>query len=235
MTVAGGELDVQLQLELLERVGAAAGMGLLIGLERDLRSHPAGIRTHALVSLGACLFSLGGAYGFVGIGPAHDPTRVAAQVASGIGFLGAGAILRQGRDISGLTTAATLWLSAAVGLACASNQILLAAGSTAIALVVVVFGRLSKGLVRGRVSRVVAVRYETGFGTLAPVLAILNEVGHVRDVHVQDSKAVGGKVHRELVMEVHGLSAKELSVCMEKMLALPEVFSVNSTSDDRAE
>lgn len=122
---------------------------MLIGLERDLRSHPAGIRTHALVSLGACLFALGGAYGFAGVGPAHDPTRVAAQVASGIGFLGAGAILRQGRDISGLTTAATLWLSAAVGLSCASNQMLLAAGSTAIALVIVVLGRLSKGAIRG--------------------------------------------------------------------------------------
>ena len=210
-------------------------MGMLIGLERDLRSHPAGIRTHALVSLGACLFALGGAYGFAGVGPAHDPTRVAAQVASGIGFLGAGAILRQGRDISGLTTAATLWLSAAVGLSCASNQMLLAAGSTAIALVIVVLGRLSKGAIRGRVSRVVTVRYQTGFGTLAPVLGILNELGHVRHVAVEDSRTADNRVQRELVLEVQGLGSKELAQSIERLLTLPEVISVNSTSHDTTE
>jgi putative Mg2+ transporter-C (MgtC) family protein len=93
------------------RIAAGAGFGALIGLERQWRSKMAGLRTNALVSLGSTLFVLMGAYAF-GSG---DPTRVAAQVASGIGFLGAGVIIKQGASISGLNTAATLWASAAVG------------------------------------------------------------------------------------------------------------------------
>lgn len=223
-------MDVRLQFELLARVGEAAALGSLIGLERDLRSHPAGMRTHALVSLGACLFSLGGAYGFAGVGSSHDPARVAAQVASGIGFLGAGAILRRGRDVSGLTTAATLWLSAAVGLACASDQVILAAGATIIALGVVVLGRISKGIVRGRHRRIVVVRYRTGFGTLAPVLAILNSVGHVGHVGVEDVREDDGTTVREVRIEVEGTSAKELAESVDRILAIPEVSTVNATS-----
>src|SRR4051794_3279061 len=98
------------------RVGVATVLGALVGLEREARAHPAGFRTHALVALGACVFSLAGAYGFQG-GPPVDPTRVAAQVVSGIGFIGGGAILRQGGSVRGITTAATLWFAAAIGLA----------------------------------------------------------------------------------------------------------------------
>jgi putative Mg2+ transporter-C (MgtC) family protein len=228
-------LTVDLQVELLLRIGAAAGLGSIIGIERDLRSHPAGLRTHALVALGACLFSLGGAYGFVGVGAPHDPTRVAAQVASGIGFLGAGAILRQGRDISGLTTAATLWLSAAIGLACASDQMILAVGATLIALLVVVLGRLSKTSVRGRQRRVVVVRYRTGHGTLAPVLAILNDFGHVGHVAVDDAAQHDGTTFRQLSIEVERLRPKDLAHAIDRLLAIPEVTSVNTTTHDSNE
>ena len=93
------------------RIAAGAGFGAAIGLERQWRSKMAGLRTNALVSLGSTLFVLMGAYAF----GAGDPTRVAAQVASGIGFLGAGVIIKQGASISGLNTAATLWASAAIG------------------------------------------------------------------------------------------------------------------------
>src|SRR3954465_2370770 len=91
----------------------------LLGLEREVRGDPAGSRTHALVAVGAALFTIAGAYGFSDVprGPNIDPARVAAQVASGVGFLGAGAILRQGFGVRGLTTAATLWLAAAIGVA----------------------------------------------------------------------------------------------------------------------
>lgn len=98
-------------LDFAIRIAAGAGLGAAIGLERQWRSKMAGLRTNALVSLGSTLFVLMGAYAF-GSG---DPTRVAAQVASGIGFLGAGVIIKQGVSISGLNTAATLWASAAVG------------------------------------------------------------------------------------------------------------------------
>lgn len=87
------------------RILLSIGLGALIGLERQLRARSAGIRTNALVSLGSCLFTTVGVYTLAaGTG---DPTRVAAQVASGIGFLGAGVILKQGVSVSGLNTAAT--------------------------------------------------------------------------------------------------------------------------------
>jgi putative Mg2+ transporter-C (MgtC) family protein len=118
-------LDEALRLdtwELAVRILVAAALGGLIGFEREFADQPAGFRTHILVSLGAALFTLVGAYGaepFLGLEQTvrFDPTRVAAQVVTGIGFLGAGAILQQGVNVRGLTTAAALWVTAAVGTA----------------------------------------------------------------------------------------------------------------------
>lgn len=110
--------------EIIIRLAIAALLGALVGLEREFSDQPAGFRTHILVSLGAALFTLVGAYGlgdFSGEGEeiVRDPTRVAAQIVTGIGFLGAGAILRQGVNVRGLTTAAALWVTAAIGTAVA--------------------------------------------------------------------------------------------------------------------
>jgi putative Mg2+ transporter-C (MgtC) family protein len=107
----------------LLRLAVAAGLGGLIGFERELRDREAGFRTHILVCVGSALFTIVSAYGFRGFlnsGDAvirADPTRIAAQIVTGIGFLGAGAIIRQGLSVRGLTTAATLWVAAAIGLA----------------------------------------------------------------------------------------------------------------------
>ena len=109
--------------DLLARLGAAAGLGMAIGIERELRDREAGLRTHVLVSVGSALFTIVSAYGFhdflVNGGPIirADPTRIAAQIVTGIGFLGAGAIIREGLSVRGLTTAATLWGVAAIGMA----------------------------------------------------------------------------------------------------------------------
>jgi putative Mg2+ transporter-C (MgtC) family protein len=108
--------------ESLLRLALAAVLGGLIGVERELREREAGLRTHLLVALGSALFTIVGAYGFNdflqgGNIVRTDPTRIAAQIVTGIGFLGAGAIIRQGLSVRGLTTAATLWVVAAVGLA----------------------------------------------------------------------------------------------------------------------
>lgn len=100
-----------LAAELLTRVGLATVLGVVIGLERQWRSRLAGLQTMALVSTGSALFLILGAYSF----PGADPTRVAAQIVSGIGFLGAGVIMKQGLSVTGLNTAATLWATAAVG------------------------------------------------------------------------------------------------------------------------
>lgn len=106
---------------MLLRLSVAAGLGGAIGFERELRERQAGLRTHLVVALGAALFTLVSAYGFRDVleqgQVVADPTRIAAQIVSGIGFLGAGAIIRQGLSVRGLTTAATLWLVAAIGMA----------------------------------------------------------------------------------------------------------------------
>ena len=126
--------------EELWRVVVAAGLGGAVGLERELREREAGFRTHLLVSVGSCLFTLVSAYGFneflVGGGNVvrTDPTRIAAQIVTGIGFLGAGAIIRQGFSVRGLTTAATLWVVAAIGMASGAGYFSAAVITTALVL-----------------------------------------------------------------------------------------------------
>jgi putative Mg2+ transporter-C (MgtC) family protein len=125
----------------LLRISIAAGLGGAVGLERELREREAGLRTHLVVCVGSALFTLVSAYGFHdflvsgGSLVRTDPTRIAAQIVSGIGFLGAGAIIRQGLSVRGLTTAATLWLVAAIGMACGAGYYVPAIISTVVALV----------------------------------------------------------------------------------------------------
>ena len=143
-------------LDLSLRLLAAAGLGAALGLERELNAQPAGFRTHLLVSLGSALFTAAGA-----VVVDADPTRVAAQVVTGIGFLGAGAILRDGGSVKGLTTAASLWVTAAVGLACGLGSLLVGAITTAIALVALVgLKRLERGVFPQRRGRVVELRLD---------------------------------------------------------------------------
>ncbi|HKF75172.1 MAG TPA: MgtC/SapB family protein [Candidatus Dormibacteraeota bacterium] len=126
-------------------------LGAAIGVERTRRGHPAGFRTMAMVCTGACLFTLLGAEVF---SRNTDPTRIAAQVVTGIGFLGAGAILQGRAGIRGLTTAATIWVVAAIGMAAGFGVYVLAVGSAVIVLgalliMRVVRRRLAAGVVVG--------------------------------------------------------------------------------------
>lgn len=113
-------------------------LGAALGMERELQGRPAGLRTHTLVSLGAALVMLISMYGFEGT---NDPARLAAQVVSGIGFLGAGAILRDGGDIKGITTAATLWMAAIIGLAAGNGYFVGAIAATFASVVILVLLR----------------------------------------------------------------------------------------------
>ncbi len=121
---------------MLIRIGAAALIGMLIGLEREFRDKPAGLRTMILISVGACVFAIvSEVRGAINA----DPTRIAAQVVTGVGFLGAGAILRDAKAVYGLTTAATIWTLAAIGLACGYGEldIAFAAGVGALLMLLV--------------------------------------------------------------------------------------------------
>ena len=127
--------------EALLRLLLAAGLGGAIGLERELRDHEAGFRTHLLVSLGSCAFTLVSAYGWsdwtfsTAQGVVFDPTRIAAQIVTGIGFLGAGAIIVRGINVRGLTTAATLWVVAAIGMAAGTGYYAVGIGAAVLVLV----------------------------------------------------------------------------------------------------
>ena len=121
-------------LPFLENLGAALLMGMVIGLERQFRQHPTGMRTNALVCVGAALFvSLSRLMQDTGLAGV-DPTRIASYVVSGIGFLGGGVILREGLNVRGMSTAATLWCSAAVGALAGAGFPFHAAAGTVIVL-----------------------------------------------------------------------------------------------------
>ncbi len=127
--------------EVLFRVVLAGVLGGAIGVEREIREREAGLRTHLLVAVGAALFTLVSAYGWHDFhfstesGITYDPTRIAAQIVTGIGFLGAGAIIRQGLSVRGLTTAASLWVVAAIGIAAGAGYYTGAVITTIVVLV----------------------------------------------------------------------------------------------------
>jgi putative Mg2+ transporter-C (MgtC) family protein len=167
----------------LLRLAVAAGLGAAVGLERELREREAGLRTHLLVCMGSALFTIVSAYGFHeflvsgGSLVRTDPTRIAAQIVTGIGFLGAGAIIRQGLSVRGLTTAATLWLVAGIGMASGAGYYGPALIATVIALITL--GPLRTMSYRGlrrfrpRTARLL-VEIPAG-GSAAPVIDVIEQ------------------------------------------------------------
>src|SRR5919202_5820007 len=135
---------LSLQAELVGRLALAVVLGSVLGWERQLGRHPAWLRTHMLVSLGAAAYTVAGIYGVAGVfgsgfGSVQDPGRVAAQIITGIGFLGAGTIWRssgEGRVIRGLTTAASIWVAAAIGMLSGYGMYVLAAGTAILSFMV---------------------------------------------------------------------------------------------------
>jgi putative Mg2+ transporter-C (MgtC) family protein len=118
-------------IDLMLRLLLAAGLGAAIGIERETRQKPAGLRTNILIALGSALFTMLS----IDVGGAGStPDRIAAQIVTGVGFLGGGAILRSGRNIHGMTTAATIWVNAAVGMAVGAGQFAMAIAGTLITL-----------------------------------------------------------------------------------------------------
>jgi putative Mg2+ transporter-C (MgtC) family protein len=155
-------------------LGLALVLTSLIGLEREWRHKPAGLRTHTLVGVGAALFVLVSKYGFDdAAGSNVDSSRVAAQIVTGIGFIGGGLIFVHGDAVRGLTTAAIVWMTAAIGMACGAGLALVALVATAgHFLVVLVYPRLLAALPRSRhVSFDLRVVYEEGRGILSAILA----------------------------------------------------------------
>ncbi len=165
----------------LASLAVAFVLSSLIGFERELRQKGAGLRTHTLVGVGAALFTLAGRYGFGGEDVGIDPTRIAAQVVTGIGFIGAGVIFMRRDGVRGLTTAASIWLTAAVGLAAGAGLWMLAAAATAIhVFVAFVYTPLVRRLPTSQYSLTsFRVTYRDGEGVLRDVLAATTDLGYV--------------------------------------------------------
>jgi len=183
-------MDFPSEIELSLRLVLALVLGGLIGLERELTDHPAGLRTHIAVSLGAALFGIVSAYGFREFDASRtetnfqvDPTRVASNIVVGIGFLGGGAILKHGATVRGLTTAGSLWVTAAIGLGCALGSYtptLVAAGLMLLTLVIL------RGPARALHSRIraketVIIHLRSG----ADPAAVVKALGDLEDVSVR--------------------------------------------------
>ena len=177
-----GEPSGQGWKQVLELVFALV-LSSLIGLEREVRQKSAGLRTHALVGLGAALFMLVSKYGFSDVLLSKtvvlDPSRVAAQIVSGIGFVGAGLIFVRRDSVRGLTTAAVVWVAAAVGAACGAGLPILAAIVTAGHFMIVLgFAPLARRLPRTRFSETaLQIEYADGKGLLGPILATVTKRG----------------------------------------------------------
>lgn len=135
-------------LSIMIRIFSAMLLGFAVGLEREMTNKYAGLRTNILVCLGACVFTLISIYGFPMVSVTgeefgtRDTARVAAQVVTGIGFIGGGTVLRHGATVFGLTTAATLWMSASIGMACGAGMYGVAILSTVVAILVLVSVRV---------------------------------------------------------------------------------------------
>jgi putative Mg2+ transporter-C (MgtC) family protein len=156
-------------------------LSAIIGFERQRRLKSAGLRTHTLVGIGSTVFTLVSAYGFsavIGNDVVLDPSRIAAQIVSGIGFLGAGVIFVRQNVVNGLTTAASVWLTAAVGMACGAGMPVIAAAGTALYLVTVgVLTFLGAKIRTANQDEVCILQYKEGRGVLRAVLERATELG----------------------------------------------------------
>jgi putative Mg2+ transporter-C (MgtC) family protein len=169
-------------LKQIGELALAFALSSLIGLEREWRQKSAGLRTHTLVGFGAALFLIISKYGFsdvLGRSVILDPSRVAAQIVSGLGFIGGGLIFVRRDAVRGLTTAAIVWMTAAIGMACGAGLVILALAATAGHFIVVfVYPPLARALPRSRyVGFAVHVVYEDGRGILRDVLRHCTEAG----------------------------------------------------------
>ncbi|HHZ20674.1 MAG TPA: MgtC/SapB family protein [Firmicutes bacterium] len=183
------------------RLVLAAILGGFIGLERERLGRPAGLRTHTLVSIGSCLIMLISIYGFAGTKLVYDPGRLAAQVVSGIGFLGAGTIIREGLTIRGLTTAASLWLVAGIGLATGAGFWAGAVFSALLAvLTLILLENVEKKFISPR-SAIIEVSVRKNGEEIGKISETLRGLGvHIRNIEI-DIEDNDDFVHMQIVVD----------------------------------
>ena len=202
----------QLELTMVLRLIVAAILGGIVGMERGSGDRPAGFRTHILVCVGSALFMLVSIYGFDDIAPVttnleddigtrRDTARIAAQVVSGIGFLGAGTILHEGLTIKGLTTAASLWIVSAIGLAVGSGMYLLSTVATILTLMTLVTFRTWEKRFAGTRSerRFVRVVTRNTPGIITEITGYLSECG----IRVKTLNVKSDNKNNNIILEIY--------------------------------
>ena len=202
---------MDIQWDLVARLLVAAGLGAVVGLEREASGQPAGLRTHLAVALGASLFGVISTTGFLEYQATRDSTniqidvtRVASLVASGIGFIGAGLIFRHGTSVKNLTTAASLWVAAAIGLSCGVGDFAPAVATTVVMLLALVLLRFPRNWVRMHThpeAREIEVVLRAGESEHA-VVAALQGINGIRLDSYSLEKADGAFV---VIAQIHAL------------------------------
>jgi putative Mg2+ transporter-C (MgtC) family protein len=225
--------DITLQADLAFRLVVASALGALIGLEREIHQHPAGMRTHLLVSFGSAMFTVLSAFGFIGVlasgeGTAPDPTRIAAQIVTGIGFLGAGAIIKYGTSIRGLTTAGSLWATSAIGMAAGAGQPLIAVVGTAIVLFSL--WPLNWIVERLHIGKDRTVRVRLQLDGLEPLGTLTRELAaHRVELAAIQSERLG-KNRYEVELELRPPPGLRIDGLIELITALPDIDLVESAN-----
>lgn len=165
---------------------AAFVLCTLLGVERHYHQKDAGVKTHVLVGVGSCIFTMVSMYGFSSVLSAEvhlDPSRVAAGVVSGIGFLGAGVIFANNDNVRGLTTAATVWVSAAIGMACGSNMIAIAAIALGLHyMAIFLLGPLANMLPSSHANLHTVIEYDSHKGILGRIMVTATKLGYTASV-----------------------------------------------------
>jgi putative Mg2+ transporter-C (MgtC) family protein len=218
--------------DLIIRLLVAALLGAVVGIERESSAKGAGVRTHAIVALGAALFTVAGAYGFADLnkGSNVDPARIAAQVAAGVGFIGAGAILRHGSSVRGITTAATVWLAAAVGVAAGAGGWEAALVATALTMLALVALQTTKPFMQrfGHQQATVELEYFRGHGTLGPLLRSIEE-NDSRVMHMSvedDDRDANGEGVRRVTLDLELRRRDDIDRVLDAVRSRPEVRGV---------
>ena len=225
-------IDIAVQLDLSVRLLVGALLGLAIGFEREIHGHPAGLRTHMLVALGSALFTVLSIRGFLGeAGTAPvDPTRIAAQIVSGIGFLGAGAILKDGIVIRGLTTAASMWATSAVGMAAGAGEYAIAAVAAGVILVSLwpinaIADRLHGSDLPETQLRLAMTRVDA-LGQVSAILILHKlEIGQIATQRL-------GKDSYQADVAIRGRNTGIISSAIEQIANIPGVDVVSTTQGD---
>jgi putative Mg2+ transporter-C (MgtC) family protein len=222
------------ELQIALRLVLAVMLGGLIGFEREQSSHAAGLRTHMMVCLGSCLLMLLSIYGFSAfVDEANvrvDPARLAAAVITGVGFLGAGTILHTGKGITGLTTAASVWVVSAIGLGVGAGFYFASSVATAMVLFVLwAMNKLERKYIRGKRERVIVVITEDRPRVLGRMQEVLDSRGiNVRKMSVREEAAASEFGHLEVRLQIGAQNQQTVAQLLDILRFVEGVLEVST-------